>query len=239
MAKILYFHKISDVEVGGFGISFHDNPLSLNNFCLVKQKSSMASTDLDDDGIADFFDDCIDEGLEPVEFGRIWIHTHPQGIGTPSTKDEKTFSKCFGKCDWAIMMICPEGAKPKAWIQYKFPACRMELDVEVDYSIEFPASEHDEWKKEFDECVEKEVFIYTGKPYTSKYSNKPGAKENFCTPYSAVEEDWDEDWWEYWEDEDDAEAIDKGWQRYTIEKEEEDFNEDLPCYPCETKKKVG
>lgn len=223
-AKILYFHKISDVEVGGFGISFHDNPLSLNNFCLVKQKSSIVSTDLDDDAIADFYDDCVDEGLEPVEFGRIWIHTHPQGLATPSTTDEKTFSKCFGKCDWAIMMICPEGAKPKAWIQYKYPSCRTELEVEVDYSIEFPGSEQDEWKKEFDECVEKETFAYTSKPYVGKYDDRTYANEAIRSSYGAVDEcndEWDEDWWEYFEEEDDAEVIDKAWKRYTKEEIEE------------------
>ena len=161
-ARINAFAGLADGEVSMFGISKRDNPLYVEDIKLIKHKASAAEVDLDDDGIADYLEDNLDEGIEPCECFRIWIHTHP-GFGTnPSGCDRDTFVRVWGDSDWAVMAIFDP--KENTWsvhLATNTPFGRTITDYcRVVYETQLTYSELT-WKDEFDKFVDqKEAFSY-------------------------------------------------------------------------------
>lgn len=158
-AKMIFMRDKGDTEVGAFGISDPNDPLLIVDIKLVPQKCSSAYVEFEDTGVADFFEDCFDAGLALTQYGRIWIHTHPSGVHSPSGTDENTFYKCFGRCDWAVMYILSKDGHDFCALQYNTkPGCRVELkDTTIDYSSDFPQSDRNAWKEEYDRCVQKNI----------------------------------------------------------------------------------
>lgn len=173
-AKLQYVLRATKNEVGMFGISLKEDPLSIIDLAILKQKVTSASVEFDQEGIANFYDDCIDKGMNINQYSRVWIHTHPSGIYSPSSTDEKTFLDTFGNCDWAVMYILTKDNKDYCALQYnKFPANRVELiGQRVDFSIPFPKSNADEWKKELETFVEEKVFVVPVKKDVAKVFSK-------------------------------------------------------------------
>ena len=95
-AKLVYLRDLGDSEVGGFGISSEDDPLLVTDVRLVRQSCTPVSVVFDDESVADYFDDQVDQGLEVSRFARLWIHTHPGNSARPSGTDEETFERVFG-----------------------------------------------------------------------------------------------------------------------------------------------
>jgi len=188
-AKLNYLRDLGTTEVGGFAISSMEDPLSITDICLVKQTCSSASIKFDDEDVANFFEDCVDEGLHPQEFGRIWVHTHPGSLITPSSTDEETFQKTWGNCNWAVMFILAQSGACSAHLQYLQPKHRVKIDVEIDYTKEFSGSNRAAWQDEYKKYVTQEVFTVFPKEYFKKNSveKKDGLSK------SKVEEDWWED----------------------------------------------
>ncbi|MCA9147607.1 MAG: hypothetical protein KDB05_32775, partial [Planctomycetales bacterium] len=90
-AKLQYLRDAGDTEIGGFGITSADDLLLVQDICLVRQRCTAMTVEFDDDSIADLFDEQVDAGRKPEQFGRIWIHTHPGDCAEPSFRDEETF----------------------------------------------------------------------------------------------------------------------------------------------------
>jgi hypothetical protein len=164
-AKFLYMRDVGNTEVGGFAVTMPDDLLYVKDFVLPKQECGYASVDFDDESVADLVDDMIDEGLKPAQFLRIWIHTHPSMSASPSTTDEKTFARVFGKCDWAIMAIISTNGDQYCELRVNggpLPGS-FQIPIEVDYeSYNFPASNSEEWAAEYNEKVEKVQYTYAG-----------------------------------------------------------------------------
>ncbi|QDT66720.1 hypothetical protein V22_39910 [Calycomorphotria hydatis] len=136
--------------MGGFGISDPDDFLFVNDIQLVKQHTSYASVTFDDDAVADFFDEQVDRGLMPAQFGRIWMHTHPSNSALPSPIDEATFARVFGRTDWAVMFILAQEGQTYARLRYRSgPAGEFRIRTTVDYSVPFESSRHPEWEDEY------------------------------------------------------------------------------------------
>ena len=104
-AKLLYLRNLGNSEVGGFGITAADDLLLVEDVQLVQQVCTGASVAFDDQSVAEFFDQQVDQGRRPEQFGRAWIHTHPGNCPQPSMTDEGTFARVFGRTDWAVMFI--------------------------------------------------------------------------------------------------------------------------------------
>src|SRR5215475_11543396 len=130
-AKLLTLRDLCETEIGGFGIAAGDDLLLVTDIQLVDQTCSMATVEFDDLAVAEFFDQHVDQGMHPAQFGRIWIHTHPGKSADPSWTDEKTFERVFGQTDWAVMFILACGGQTYCRLQYnRSPAAAFELDVE-------------------------------------------------------------------------------------------------------------
>ena len=117
--KLQFFCHAGDTEVGGFAISRGDDLLHIEDFVTVRQDVSPVTVRFHDDAVADFFDRCVDDGLETQQCGRIWCHTHPGNCVQPSQTDEETFARVFGSCDWALMFILARGGASYARLRFR------------------------------------------------------------------------------------------------------------------------
>ena len=149
-AKLIFFCHHGMTEIGGFGITAADDLLYIQDFLTVKQDVTGASVAFDDAAVADFFDQQVDAGRKPEQFARIWLHTHPGDSPSPSSTDEDTFQRVFGRCQWAIMFILAKGGKTFARLRFNTgPGGQIALPVEVDYRRPFPGSDVDTWRVEY------------------------------------------------------------------------------------------
>jgi len=55
-AKLLYFRDRGETEISGFGITEPDDLLYVTDFITIKQDATIASTSLDDNAVADYFE---------------------------------------------------------------------------------------------------------------------------------------------------------------------------------------
>lgn len=133
--KLMLFLHAGDTEVGGFGISSKHGLLYVEDFIPVKQAVTAASVRFDDLAVADYADACVDAGMQPQRFFRIWCHTHPGASPLPSATDEATFSRVFGACDLSVMFIIGRTGRTYARLAFSAgPAASLLLPVSVDWA---------------------------------------------------------------------------------------------------------
>ena len=178
-AKLLYFRDRDETEIGGFGITPADDLLYVEDFETVKQDVTMASVSFDDEAVADFFDRQVDAGRRPEQFGRIWLHTHPGNSPQPSVTDEETFTRVFGRCQWAVMFVLARGGKTHARLTFNVgPGGQATIPAEVAYGRPFGPSDREAWQVEHDanikakshELLAGSCFGYTGDEDLTGYS---------------------------------------------------------------------
>jgi len=139
-----------DTEVGGFGIANSKDLLLIEDFVTVKQTATAASINFNDESVADFFDQQVDEGRRPEQFARVWVHTHPGNCPNPSAVDEATFARVFGGSDFAIMLILANGGDVYARLRFNVgPGGEVLIPVEVDYYCVFAGSDPEAWELEY------------------------------------------------------------------------------------------
>jgi hypothetical protein len=149
-AKLLYMRDAGNTEVGGFGIANPNDLLLIEDFVTVRQVATSASINFDDESVADFFDQQVDEGRQPEQFARCWIHTHPGNCPNPSCVDEETFARVFGGSDFAIMLILANGGDVYARLRFNVgPGGEVLIPVEIDYGCAFAASDPEAWELEY------------------------------------------------------------------------------------------
>jgi hypothetical protein len=146
-------------EVGGFGITPPDDLLYVEDVRLVRQCCTVVAVSFDDTAVAEFFDEQIDAGRKPEQFGRIWIHTHPENSARPSQVDEETFERVFGGCDWAVMFILACGGQQYGRLQLRLPSGgAFEIPTCVDFDRSFSQAEFQAWNEEYATCVRPAEF---------------------------------------------------------------------------------
>ena len=119
------------------------------------QTCTWITAELDDQSVAEFFDDQVDEGRQPSHFGRLFLHTHPGSSPQPSGTDEETFARVFGGADWAVMFILAREGQTYARLRYNVgPGIDVEIPVEVDYGRPFAASDWESWQEEYEANVQ-------------------------------------------------------------------------------------
>ena len=173
--KLMYLMKKTTMEVSGYGISSRNNLFHITDFRMPKQEGQAAHTELTEDGIANHFDKALAEGLEPVEFARIWVHTHPKGVNGPSGTDEATMRNTFGQCDWAIMLILTQGEHFHCELWTKKLGgialgehLRLPMKVQIDWST-IENIDTAAWDREFTDSFTEKTYSYnTGGKYNWK-----------------------------------------------------------------------
>jgi hypothetical protein len=149
-AKLLFLRDAGTTEIAAFGISPTDDLLFVEDVALVRQTCTWATVELDDNAVADFFDDQVDRGRKPETFARHWLHTHPANSAEPSGTDEETFARVFGRSEWAVMFILARGGETYARLRYNVgPGAEFKLPVEVEFGCPFLGTDFDAWQEQF------------------------------------------------------------------------------------------
>ncbi len=173
-AKLLYFRDHGESEIGGFGITSQDDLLRIEEFATVKQEATMASVSFDDEAVADFFETQVDAGRKPQQFARIWLHTHPGDSPQPSSVDEETFRRVFGKCDWAVMFVLARNGKTYARLRFNVgPGGEVVIPVEVDYACPFGSSDREAWKSEYKANIKADSWLTFGSRRNERFESEP------------------------------------------------------------------
>lgn len=153
-AKLVYLRDRGETEIGGFGLSAEDDPLAVIDVLTVKQRCTPVTVVFDDAAVADLFDELVDQGIRPERFGRVWIHTHPGDCPLPSSTDEETFQRAFGRTDWSVMAILACGSASYARLSFHTgPGGALKIPVRVDYGQPFDAADWEAWEQEYVEHV--------------------------------------------------------------------------------------
>ena len=186
-AKLLYFRDKSDNEVGGFGITEPDDLLFVKEFVTVKQDVTPVSVTFDDEAVANHFEGQVDLGRKPEQLARIWLHSHPGDSPEPSSIDEDTFERVFGKCDWVVLFVVAQDNKTYAKLSFNVgPGGQVLIPVGIDYNEYFEASNQELWDTEYKVNVN----------VTEWMSNRTRKKEKltdhdlsgYALPYDFIEE---------------------------------------------------
>jgi proteasome lid subunit RPN8/RPN11 len=175
-AKLLFLRDEGPTEVGGFAITADDDLLCIEDVELVRQCCTLASVAFDDESVAEFFDRQVDTGHKPEQFARIWVHTHPGSSAEPSSVDEATFRRVFGRCDWAVMFILSQTGQTYCRIRFRTgPGGSFEIPVEVDFHRPFQGTDWEAWKQEYLASVVPVTWEFaTG----SKLNNSAGGRSD-------------------------------------------------------------
>ena len=153
-AKLIYLRDRGETEIGGFGLSAADDPLLVVDILVVKQRCTPITVAFDDASVADLIDDLVDEGVALERCGRIWIHTHPGSCPLPSSTDEATFRRVFGRNDWSVMaIVARSGARYARLSFHTGPGGAFKIPVRVDYGRPFDGSDGEAWEQEYVEHV--------------------------------------------------------------------------------------
>jgi len=164
--KYQFLCHLGPTEVGAFAISDPEDPLYITNLITVPQETTVASVMFDDTAVADYFDHCVDQGLKPAQFARLWLHTHPGDSASPSGTDEETFRRVFGTTDWAVMAILSRAGRSYARLRVNAgpgASCRLRFQVDWEsYPQELAEGwyEHclEEWQQEYEQNVRVQSF---------------------------------------------------------------------------------
>jgi hypothetical protein len=193
-AKLLFLRDAGQTEIGGFGIAPVDDLLFVENVRLVRQSCTWISAELDDESVADFFDEAVDAGRQPEQFFRLFMHTHPGDSPQPSATDEETFARVFGGCDWAVMFILARGGQRYARMRYNVgPGIEVELPVEVDYGRPFAATERENWHEEYLSN------IHVPPPDVPKAVKTDEESAQLATAEDRLDDSWRDVWADYTE----------------------------------------
>ena len=155
-AKLIYMRDRGPTEVGGFGITETADPRFVTDIVLIKQTCTDVTVAFDDDAVADYFDDQIDAGRHPENFGRIWIHTHPGFSARPSQVDVETFARVFGNCDWSVMFILARNGATYAELKNVGRPKAEKMSIGIDFKPDFAASDQSAWEAEYLQSVREE-----------------------------------------------------------------------------------
>lgn len=154
-SKLLFLRDLGDTEVGGFGISSENDLFLVEDFRLIKQRSSFATVKFEDEAVADFFDEQVEMGRQPERCGRHWIHTHPGDSAEPSSVDEETFARAFGDASWSLMFILARGGETYARLRFGCgPGAELRVPVEIAWDVPFAGADYETWEDEYDLCVQ-------------------------------------------------------------------------------------
>jgi proteasome lid subunit RPN8/RPN11 len=155
--KFQFLCHAGPTEVGAFAVSSLHRPLYIEELHTLPQTTSPGTVEFHDNAVADYFDQCVDRGLQPAQFFRLWLHTHPGDSAEPSGTDEETFQRVFGSADWAVMAILSREGRSYARMRLNVgPGASCRLRWRVDWSS-WPEELHvhslqdlyDTWQEEY------------------------------------------------------------------------------------------
>lgn len=172
--KILFMRDIGDSEVSGFAVTDEEQPDLITDFHLIKQQCTVVTTEMDSEGLADYLEDMVENGFQPGNCMRVWIHTHPGSSPSPSGTDEATFKELSSKFAYFVMLIIAEkGAKFGRLAFSQGCGGTAPVEWDVDWTVPGEAVDFDEWTNEYNKLVNIKKFASVGTTYQQKTGGTP------------------------------------------------------------------
>lgn len=166
--KLKWFRDKGHSEVSAWAITKKENPLYVTDLKFIKQKNTVAFTKFDDDAIALMCYQLGEEGIEPNNCMRIWVHTHPGNSASPSGHDETQFNDCIGVNDWFVMLILAkdDSTTCRIGMNTSFGKTSQEINVKHSFSIEDLKDKNipeiiKSWEEEYNTNVSIETYQNT------------------------------------------------------------------------------
>jgi hypothetical protein len=211
-------------EVGFMGVAYDvGHPLVIDELVMVKQEATAGQTEFDDDALVAFWKNQQQLGRQPIQFGRVWVHTHPRGVDGPSSHDEQTFKRIFGTYNWAIMLIITKEAKYFCRLRVTAPGVAIDKDIPVEILTE--QKDTTEWDAEYDLAVQ-EPLVRTGYVIGSNGNDNRYGYGYGCG-YDWREEAWGKDWRERDRKEDTERGLHVKTKHGSTEKDLEEWADEL------------
>lgn len=158
-AKLIYWRDLGQTEIGCYGLTETDDPLLITDLRMIKQTCSSVSVDFDKEDSIKFVEEMTDKGIPLWQTQRIFIHTHPGDSPSPSGADEENFRDNFSIANCSIFYILAKGGKDYTRMRFNVPpGIDVDIRTQIDYSLPFKASDHEAWKKEYDDKVTEKKF---------------------------------------------------------------------------------
>lgn len=195
-AKLIYWRDIGQTEIGCYAIMGTSDPLLITDLKMIKQTCSSVSVDFDKEDSIKFVEEMTDKGLSPWQHSSCFIHTHPGDSPSPSQADEENFRDNFSIANCSIFYILAKGGKDYTRMRFNVPpGIDVDIKTQIDFSITFKASDHEAWKKEYDEKVTEKKFEITMGDSSQPMGFGHGYKDllNYRDGFSKTIMDKDED----------------------------------------------
>lgn len=173
--KLMFWaHNEKGLEVSGMGVvaSQHlsEGNIEVSDIHMLPQANSSVYTEMDDEAMNKYYEECYAKEMAIGEFGCVWLHTHPGNSCQPSSTDETTFKDTFKRHPWALMLILGQSGDMYGRIKSNFPRIEQEVDVVVDWTQwEDNVSPHN-WAKDYDENVRERDTAISFPAYQSGYT---------------------------------------------------------------------
>ncbi len=162
-AKMVFWRDCGDTEVAAYATTKTHDPLLITDFRLIKQECTSIKFDLDTNDLAEDVERTLDDGLCPWQTHNILCHSHPGNSPNPSGPDEINFQKAFSHPDWAIMLIIAKDDSMYCRLKLNTgPGVEKLLNVQIDFSQDFQASDRMTWKTEYESKVTREIVQVNG-----------------------------------------------------------------------------
>ena len=178
-------------EIGWLGsvVALPDYQFLIDGIFLLKQKVHSATTEINEEGLADFFTHLIGDNPELAQRVMFWGHVHPGNSTSPSSQDEDQM-EAFSHNPWFIRGIFGRSGRA----EFTFYDYQRSLKwKDVPWQIHCPLSEEltAKWQAEIDAKVTKQVFTPT-KAYGGYQANLPGRDLSELAEGAGGDDDLDE-----------------------------------------------
>jgi len=165
----------------------NDGSILVKELHILKQISDWASCEITKDGFLQYDRMMEERKLEPHQYGRVWLHTHPGKSATPSKTDWENFRR-FQDYGWALMLILASDwtATGHLWIRDSYSAVGSVVPVDVALVLDPPwLIQEDDWLKDL-KLVEEPAPRPTLYRKDKKSRKQTGKKKSVKDPESFV-----------------------------------------------------
>ena len=148
-----------------------DYQFLIDGIFLLKQKVHSATTEINEEGLADFFTDLIGDDPELAQRVMFWGHVHPRHSTSPSSQDEDQM-EAFSHNPWFIRGIFGRSGRAE-FTFYDYQRGLKWKDVPWQIHCLLGEELTAKWQAEIDAKVTKQVFTPT-KAYGGYQAGWPG-----------------------------------------------------------------
>lgn len=169
--KLNFFLHHKNIEISMMAVSRGADTLEdlffIEELHAIPQQGQHAETEIDDDGLADYCYKMSERGLQPIQYNRIWCHTHPGSSARPSSVDWETLDNHFKDYSWCVMFIKAKGGETTCNLRIKVSSKQKssfgteEVVEYVDKKLEvfyIPDPRFKNWEEEFKKNIREKTF---------------------------------------------------------------------------------